>query len=294
LDRFDIILLNKTCINRNVYIYILIFYYRDIVAASEANVNHLAQVLDTNDFKALKELKNELKDTWHKKQVFRTETEMRMSVLQDAKYPTKAAKYWQCVREQNVFFENLMSLSFDYRKNEVRIKKLKKKIENETDELKKEMYEIQLEEKLYGRANMELVAKDRMREINQWSQLKAEYDDGSFDTKNVNTHQAESYKLALSNKVKTLTSGSSQAEVFNVVGQLHTLERLEKEGVLLPYSAEAKAKLGFNPNTQERQRQGLDISTASDISTKPADKELNKAKLAYKELSVNDEESKVK
>ena len=120
---------------------------RDIVAASEANVNHLSEVLDTNDFKALIELKDELKDTWHKKQVFRTETEMRMSVLQDAKYPTKAAKYWQCVREQNVFFENLMSLSFDYRKNEVRIKKLKKKIENETDELKREMYEIQLEEK---------------------------------------------------------------------------------------------------------------------------------------------------
>ena len=258
---------------------------RDIVAASEANVNHLAEVLDTNDFKALKELKNELKDTWHKKQVFRTETEMRMSVLQDAKYPTKAAKYWQCVREQNVFFENLMSLSFDYRKNEVRIKKLKKKIENETDELKREMYEIQLEEKLYGRANMELVAKDRMREINQWSQLKAEYDDGSFDTKNVNTHQAESYKLMLTNKVKTLTPGSSQPEVFNVVGQLHTLERLEKEGVLLPYSAEAKAKLGYKPNTQNQQDLGL--STAGDISTKPADKELNKAKLAYKEASTD-------
>ena len=265
---------------------------RDIVAASEANVNHLAEVLDTNDFKALKELKNELKDTWHKKQVFRTETEMRMSVLQDAKYPTKAAKYWQCVREQNVFFENLMSLSFDYRKNEVRIKKLKKKIENETDELKREMYEIQLEEKLYGRANMELVAKDRMREINQWSQLKAEYDDGSFDTKNVNTHQAESYKLMLTNKVKTLTPGSSQPEVFNVVGQLHTLERLEKDGVLLPYSAEGKAKLGYKPNTQESQ--GLGLTTSSDIATKPADKELNKAKLAYKEASGDNEESKVK
>ena len=49
---------------------------RDIVTASEANVNHLAEVLDTSDFKALKELKDELKDTWHKKQVFRTETEM--------------------------------------------------------------------------------------------------------------------------------------------------------------------------------------------------------------------------
>ena len=163
---------------------------RDITAASEANVNHLAEVLDTNDFKALVVLKDELRDTWHKKQVFRTETEMRMSVLQDAKYPTKAAKYWQCVREQNVFFENLMSLSFDYRKNEVEIKKLKKKINEEEDELEREMHEIELEEKLYGRANMELVAKDRMREIDQWSKLKKEYNDGSFDTTNVNTHQA--------------------------------------------------------------------------------------------------------
>lgn len=206
---------------------------RDILAASEANVNFLSNVLDPQDFKQFVALKEEIKDTWHKKQVFRTETEMRMSVLQDAKYPTLASKYWQCVREQNVFFENLMSLSFDYRKNEVKIKRLKKKLTETTDLLKVEMLEILLEEKLYGRANMELVAKDRMREINQWSKLKTEYDDGSFDTKNVNTHQAQSYKLIMQNKVKTLTPGSSQAEVFNVVGQLQTLERLEKEGVLL-------------------------------------------------------------
>ena len=206
---------------------------RDILAASEANVNFLSNVLDPKDFKQFIALKEEIKDTWHKKQVFRTETEMRMSVLQDAKYPTLASKYWQCVREQNVFFENLMSLSFDYRKNEVKIKRLQKKLTEATDPLKTEMLEILLEEKLYGRANMELVAKDRMREIAQWSKLKTEYDDGSFDTKNVNTHQAQSYKLIMQNKVKTLTPGSSQAEVFNVVGQLQTIERLEKEGILL-------------------------------------------------------------
>lgn len=206
---------------------------RDILAASEANVNFLSNVLDPSDFKQFIALKDEIKDTWHKKQVFRTETEMRMSVLQDAKYPTKAAKYWQCVREQNVFFENLMSLSFDYRKNEVRIKRIKKKLENNTDPLRLEMLEIQLEEKLYAKANMELIAKDRMREIEHWSRLKKEYNDGTFDDKNVNTHQAESYKYMLTNKAKTLTPGSSQPEVFNVVGQLQTLERLEKEGVLL-------------------------------------------------------------
>jgi len=260
---------------------------RDIVNASEANVNYLSNVLDPNDFKNFVALKDELKDTWHKKQVFRTETEMRMSVLQDAKYPTKAAKYWQCVREQNVFFENLMSLSFDYRKNEVKIKKLQRKLENETDDLKKELLEILVEEKLYGRANMELVAKDRMREIDQWSKLKKEYDDGTFDTKNVNTHQATSYKLMLENKVKTLSPGSSQPEIFNVVGQLSTLERLAKEGVLLAApNKKPNEQLGYKQNTQS----GFGISVEDNIATQPkkpnVDEQLELAKKTYEAAQI--------
>ena len=51
--------------------------------------------------------------------MFRTKTEMEFSVLNDAKYPTNAAKYWQCVREQNTHIENLMHLSFDARKNDI-------------------------------------------------------------------------------------------------------------------------------------------------------------------------------
>jgi len=209
---------------------------RDIVAASEANVNYLSNVLDQKDFNNFIALKDELKDTWHKKQLFRTETEMRFSVLDDGRYPTNAAKYWQCVREQNVFFENLMALSFDYRKNEVEIKKLKRKIQEEQDDLERELHEIELEQKLYGRAGMELTAKDRMREIETWSRLKKEYNDGSFDTKNVNTHQSESYKLILENKANTITKGTPQNEVFNILTQLNTLDRLKKEGVLLPPS----------------------------------------------------------
>ena len=37
----------------------------------------------------------------------------------------------------------------------------------------------------------------------------------------------------MSGKVKTLTPGSSQAEVFSVVGQLQTIERIKKELGLL-------------------------------------------------------------
>ena len=206
---------------------------RNIHALIEKEAPSLNNLLDPNDVQEFKELTNELRDTWTKKQMFRTETEMRMSVLQDAKYPTKASKYWQCVREQNVFLENLMALSFDARRNEVKLKRLQEKLLKEEDPLKKELLQIDIDEKTYSVANMQLVARDRMREIKLWSVLKKEFDDGSFDTKDVNTHQLDSYHLIMKNKAETLTQGSSQPEVFNVLGQLQTIERVKKSGEMI-------------------------------------------------------------
>jgi len=206
---------------------------RNIHALIEKEAPSLNNLLDPNDVKEFKELTGELRDTWTKKQVFRTETEMRMSVLQDAKYPTKASKYWQCVREQNVFLENLMSLSFDARRNEVKLKRLEEKLLKEEDPLKRELLQIDIDEKTYSVANMQLVARDRMREIKLWSILKKEFNDGSFDDKDVNTHQLDSYHIIMKNKAETLTSGSSQPEVFNVLGQLQTIERVKKSGEMI-------------------------------------------------------------
>ena len=205
---------------------------KDIKALIQQEETYLNNLLESTDLNLFKGMVDELRDTWTKKQVFRTETEARFSVLQDNNHPTKAAKYWQCVKEQSVFLENLMTLSFDYRRIEAKIKWLEKKLETEKNEYKLECYKIDLDEKRYSKAGMELVAKDRMREIAMWSKLKNEFNDGSFDNKNHNQHQLESYHEVYKHKVNTLTPGSSQAEVFNAVGQLHTLERVKKSGEL--------------------------------------------------------------
>ena len=206
---------------------------RNITTKLETESKYLTNILDKQDVKEFKKLIPELQDTWMKKQMFRTETEMRFSVLSDNKYPTKAAKYWQSVREQNTHFENLVHLSFEARKNDVEIEKLQRDIKKEKDSLEKKLKQVELEEKLYSKAQMELVAKHRMREVATWSKLKKEFDDGKFDKENVNTHQADSYMLRLQHQKDTLTPGSSQPEVFNVLGQLHTLERVRKSGELL-------------------------------------------------------------
>ena len=213
---------------------------RNIKELIEKEAPNLNNILEPEDVSVFKQMTEELRDTWTKKQMFRTETEMSFSVLNDAKYPTKAAKYWQCVREQNVFLENLMSLSFDYRRTEVKIKRLQEKLDKEEDPLKKELLQIDIDEKVYGKASMQLVARDRMREIKLWSKFKKKFDDGSFDTKDVNTHQLHSYHLTMKNKAETLTEGSSQPEVFNVLGQLQSIERIKKEQGQLQHETKDK------------------------------------------------------
>ena len=215
---------------------------RNIATKLKTESKYLNNILDKDDVKNFKKLIPELQDTWHKKQMFRTETEMRFSVLSDNKYPTKAAKYWQSVREQNTHFENLVHLSFDARKNEVEIEKLQRDIAKEKDPLDKKMKQIELEEKLYGKAQMELVAKHRMREVATWSKLKKEFDDGQFDKEDVNSHQAHSYMLRLQHQKNTITPGTSQPEVFNVLGQIDTLERVIRDKELAPPKEKKKLK----------------------------------------------------
>ena len=202
---------------------------KELIQKEEINLNNL---LEKNDLSSFKLMVDELRDTWTKKQMFRTETEARFSVLQDNRYPTRASKYWQCVREQSTYLDNLMSLSFEYRRNEAKIKWLEGKVDKEQDEYKLTKYQIDLDEARFGKASMEKTAKHRMREIKMWSKLKLEFNDGSFNDKDVNQHQLESYGLQYAAKAKTLNSNSSETEVFNVIGQLKSLQRIKQSGEL--------------------------------------------------------------
>ena len=47
-----------------------------------------------------------------------------------------------------------------------------------------------------------------MREIKEWSKFKKRFDDGTFDTQDVNAHQLESYAEVFKNKKKFFNVGS--------------------------------------------------------------------------------------
>ena len=120
------------------------------LAATE-DLKPILAVLKEEDAQAILVLKEELADNWNKKQIFRTETEMRVSVLNDAKHPTPASKYWQSVREMSAHFDAMMNLSFDMRRNQVERLKLERKMDKaigKGDELAQMEVQIDLDQNI--------------------------------------------------------------------------------------------------------------------------------------------------
>jgi hypothetical protein len=198
------------------------------------DLREIVNVLNEEDANTILSLKDELVDNWHKKQIFRTETEMRVSVLNDAKHPTNASKYWQSVREMSAHFDALMNLSFDLRKNTVEKLRYDRQMEEYTEDPNANRFdimelEIDIDRNLYDRSCMLQVAKDRVRELSLWSTIKKELDDNSFDAENVNTHQAESLHRYFENRVKSLNDSSAPGEIINAMGPYLSFNRLKTD-----------------------------------------------------------------
>ena len=198
------------------------------------DLREIVNVLNEEDANTILSLKDELVDNWHKKQIFRTETEMRVSVLNDAKHPTNASKYWQSVREMSAHFDALMNLSFDLRKNTVENLRYNRQMEELLADPNANRFdimelEIDIDRNLYDRSCMLQVAKDRVRELSLWSTIKKELDDNSFDAENVNTHQAESLHRYFENRVKSLNDSSAPGEIINAMGPYLSFNRLKTD-----------------------------------------------------------------
>jgi len=206
----------------------------------------IISILTAQDRKKLNDIQEELQDSWHKRQIFRTDTEARYSVLNKFKFPTKASQYWQAVREQMVHFDELTSVSFDIRRKKIDLKEVQANIK---DKEVKSQYEIDRllvdrDELLFQIAGAARVAQDRVREIMQWSTIKKEVNDGSFDDKDVNTHQKESLFRSVLNRARVAPKDISAEERLSIDGILHMLkdEPVNKK-LVDSLNKEAKAKL---------------------------------------------------
>ena len=220
------------------------------------NIISQSDILTKEDINKLTPLTQELKETFIKSQVFRTRTEMEVSVLNDLKFPTSTLKYWQSVREQNVMFSELVMLSYEYRKNIVEIKKLQRDIKNEKDDLEKELLQIKIEKKIFISKNQEKTAKERIRELKAWSEIKEREakNMSKEDLANVDNGQLIGYTKRWLKQSIEMGGNGSPSERQNLIGQLRSgiLACMEK-GIL------DKVLEGFSDDIKEKVKEDYGI-----------------------------------
>ncbi len=191
-------------------------------------------ILEKDDMTSVSKLTGELQRVFEVHQLWRTETEMRYSVLNDVNYPTPASKYWQSIREQNVFWEQLVELSCNYQKEQGELELLEIEYDEITGKSKKHMAQrkikdSEIKQKQFTLMNMRLQAHDRVREIKLWEKIKDEQlEKDDFDINDVNKHQAESYAKRWEEEMK-VGQMSNQADLFRHAKA--NLETMKKEKV---------------------------------------------------------------
>jgi len=214
------------------------------------NINQ-SNLLSKDDLNSLERLSGELQETFVKTQIHRTRTEMEVSVLNTVKFPTPSLKYWQAMREQNVMFTELVMLSFEYRKNLVEMKILERDIAKEQDNLERELLQIELEKKTFIGKQQERVAKARIREIKDWSDIKEREAQqmSEEDLREVDNSQLIGYTKRWINQSIMMGGNGSPAERQNLLGQLRSgMLACIKKGIL------DKVLEGFDPQVQKQIR----------------------------------------
>ena len=182
-------------------------------------------VLSNENAKKMEALRAEVEDSQRKKQKYRTESQMRYAILNDNSFPTRAGKYWQAVREQASMYENLVWLSFQYRADKIELERTTETHKKTSDKYEKQLLEIEIDKIKWRLSEAEREGKDRVREIEVWSKLKKELDDGSFDTENVETHKLEDMYKSLLSRADVLTPHHGPSEILNVHGPLDTIKK---------------------------------------------------------------------
>lgn len=223
-----------------------------------------SNLLDHSDCTSLQAMIVELQETFKKTQIFRTRTELEVSILNDIKFPTPASKYWQAMRDQNVMFVALVMLSYDYRENLINIKLKQLEIDSAPapvsddsyNALKKELLYIDMDRLLFNKEEQEREAKARIREMKNLSEIKQREAlcMSKEDLASVDNHQLISYTKRWIKQSVAMGGSGSPSERQNLLGQLRSgiLSCIEKglleqvlEGLNEQHKFQIKAEYGI-------------------------------------------------
>lgn len=193
-------------------------------------------MLKTEEMQALQTVSESVSEGFTRRQRFRPRFLMETAVLNDMKFPTPDAKYWQCNVERDTHFRNLVNLSFDYREKIADVAIL----EEESKELSGPhltKVQIQIERESAALVYMQKEAQERVREIMNWSDIMEKLEpDLKYDPDDTEAHMPEAFAIRYGREMETmkLTHGQSDmAGAMNIISVAKSITEHESVQKLL-------------------------------------------------------------
>lgn len=187
-------------------------------------------LLSLEDVEKLKFCAPAISHAFNKTQMFRTRTEMDVSVLNDVKFPTPDSKFWQSVREMNVMVENLIMLGFNFKRKVLDLKEKEHELErvsDTTEEFKKQITRerliVDIEQTRFEIAVIQREAHHRIREVDQWREIQDALKPLiAAGTDEVDNHQLLSYAIRFLREYQiSVESGVEKAGGVEAIRNLH-------------------------------------------------------------------------
>ncbi len=182
-----------------------------------------SSVISSEDLDRLDGIRDSLMLSVDTRTIWRTRTEAEVSVLNDLKYPTPAAKFHQAAREQVVFFDNLHHLSFDYRRKLLDLEEIDLKLKEATPgSIEARRLVIDREEAIYMLSVMQHEGRERVREIVMWEEIKQNClnDDPTIHPDDKNADQIKGFTLRYIRELPAaLQAKTDPGAANNIIGQ---------------------------------------------------------------------------
>jgi hypothetical protein len=187
----------------------------------------------------LKEIDEDLEAGFTRRQRFRPRFLMETAVLNDMKFPTPDAKYWQCNVERDTHFRNLVMLSFDYREKLADIEILEEEfIGLSGPHRTKKLVQIEREKALL--IYMRKEAGERVREIMNWTDIMQKLEpDLKYDPDDVEAHMPEAYAIRYGREMEAMRiagacGAADMSGAMNIISLSKSIEAHPQVRELIP------------------------------------------------------------
>jgi len=196
-----------------------------LVAIGKRSIDQV-DLLSEPDIDALAKLIPELRHGIETRTLWRTPTEASYSVLNDIHFPTPESKYHQAKLEQSVFFDQLVLLSFQYRRKLIELEEVEAKM-SKADGLELRRLRIDHDQINYELYAMRLEGKERVRELKMWKEIKDELlvQNPGIDIDSKDAAQLRALALRYCRELPSALKSKSAGESVNIIAQCITLLR---------------------------------------------------------------------